>query len=359
MLNNYQGNEFVSSWNHKIRRLYWVLYLVLMVSSLAALPNVFRENPEMLRSFIRNHILIQNSFILALLILAEWINRLRSKLQDYILLIIGSCYASIVVGSIPIPVYGVQLVMILPILVSIFYFNYGKVIFSCAISLMSYLWTLAVISYDGVVYNQKSLGFTLILFCSFTALGIVNRGLRMIKDEKRALLNEAKHRLQEHIMNETCHKDALTGLNNHKSFQENIRLALNDTYKRPLHLAMIDLDNFKSINDTFGHWAGDTVLHRIGALLLEFSEERILTSRYGGEEFAIIFTGLQTIEVFERLEKLRADVEQIDLSELSGSKISISVGCRQLMDNEDCNSLFMRADEALYQAKHGGKNRVV
>ncbi|MCL6457323.1 MAG: GGDEF domain-containing protein [Gorillibacterium sp.] len=362
MLRRYRGNyEHTSSWNRKICRSYWILGLLIFALVLITLPFMIKGDPDALHLFIRNQIIIQSSLILGLQILAEAVCRLHSKLQDYIILTIGSCFASIILASTSSAVHGVQIIMCLPILISIFYFNYWKVIFSCMITLIFYLLTMAALpAYrDNPDFFQKSIGFTLILFCTIASLGIVNRGLEMIKHEKEALLNEAKHRLQERIMNEASQKDALTGLNNHKAFQEKIRLMVHDPCKRSMYLAMIDIDDFKSVNDTFGHWVGDTVLNRIGTLLKNFSDQQTITSRYGGEEFAVIFAGIEKGNVLERLEKLRADVEQTEFSELNGRRITISVGCRQLVPDEDCDSLFKRADDALYLAKRGGKNRVV
>lgn len=361
-MKKYRGSyEQAANWNTYIRRSYWMLGLLFLLSVIGMLPFRIADEAHLLDAMLPWKILIQGVLLLLLQLTAEWVCRQHSRFQDYYILAIGSCFSGIILAAhTSSEIHAIQVVLILPILISIMYFNYTKVLYSCLVTFVMYALVLMInpMYRTELALGQKLLGLMLILLTTLAAIGIVNRGLKLMKQEKRALLNEARHRLQEEVMSEACQRDALTGLGNHMAFQEKIGLLIKETSNRPMHLAMVDLDNFKAVNDTFGHWAGDQVLNRMGFLLKEWSTDRMIASRYGGEEFSIIFIHMEADEVREELERLRCKVEQFRYPELSDGGVTISIGCRQLTEGEDRESLFQRADEALYQAKRDGKNRV-
>lgn len=137
-------------------------------------------------------------------------------------------------------------------------------------------------------------------------------------------------------------------------------------YKLPLAVLMLDIDFFKRINDTHGHQAGDLVLQQLGHLLVEFVRETDIVARYGGEEMLVILpnTGIEAAALLA--ERLRQTVaEYVIVANGSGEKridirMTVSIGVagssRQILDSP---TLIAKADRALYQAKHAGRNRVV
>lgn len=128
-------------------------------------------------------------------------------------------------------------------------------------------------------------------------------------------------------------------------------------HKYPLSLIMIDLDNFKHINDHYGHMAGDEVLVQMAAMLLENSREGDFASRFGGEEFLIILPHCDKADALSRAEKLRKLTMELKPNNL---EITASFGVTAMDGNETTNfdSLIRRVDTALNQAKSSGKNRV-
>ena len=157
--------------------------------------------------------------------------------------------------------------------------------------------------------------------------------------------------------------DSLTGLNNRYALEEEMARQIEQfhRYKQPLSLIMFDIDYFKQINDNYGHMAGDYVLETIARLCL-FAVRKIDTvARIGGEEFAILMPNTDSKgagEMAERLRRLIADsffeYEHHDM------RLTISLGIVQLRDETWGSDDFMKAaDEALYKAKHGGRNRSV
>jgi len=160
--------------------------------------------------------------------------------------------------------------------------------------------------------------------------------------------------------------DSLTGLSNRKAFDNYLQLALAEAQENDstLTLLMMDIDHFKKFNDTFGHLIGDQVLRLVARSLKDGIKGRDLAARYGGEEFAIIlpdtnveagiFVGNALRRVVERKEVInRTTGENL-------GQITLSVGVAQYQGGEDsAEQLIARADEALYDAKEAGRNRVM
>jgi diguanylate cyclase (GGDEF) domain len=158
-------------------------------------------------------------------------------------------------------------------------------------------------------------------------------------------------------------KDGLTGLYNHRHFQEMLShaLARSDRFPEKVSLLLIDVDNLKQINDTHGHKAGDMVLASVGLAISE-SLRRIDTSaRYGGDEFTIILPNTGEKGARTVAEKIRQKVERIALKFRGEElKVTLSLGIAVYPQNaSNKDSLIEKADRALYEAKRLGRNRIV
>jgi diguanylate cyclase (GGDEF)-like protein len=143
--------------------------------------------------------------------------------------------------------------------------------------------------------------------------------------------------------------DGLTGLYNRKFFIQ--RVAQYVARGLPVTVVFSDIDNFKKLNDTQGHQRGDTVLKQVADILLEESEEVGLAGRYGGEEMVVLITDPST-DGEQFAEKVRSRVEQ----EVG---VTVSIGFSQARKGVNTETLVKQADEAMYEAKKSGKNRVV
>lgn len=157
-------------------------------------------------------------------------------------------------------------------------------------------------------------------------------------------------------------RDSLTGLYNRKFFDELITQEILSArrYKWPLTLAMIDVDNFKMINDTHGHAAGDTVLRNLAAKMKSMLRASDTICRYGGEEFVLIFPNITLENSTALLDRLRGAIEALetDISDEIKIGITVSVGLATLREGLTAGQLVNRADESLYSSKHAGRNRV-
>ncbi len=153
--------------------------------------------------------------------------------------------------------------------------------------------------------------------------------------------------------------DSLTGLTNRRYATKLMDEAL--ARHDPVGIAMLDVDGFKRVNDTFGHAGGDAVLIEIARRLAETRAED-LVARWGGEEFCVLLTGVEDDEaLFAASERLRAAVaaEPVLLDDGSVMRITVSIGAgRPACPDQRLERLVIAADEALYEAKRGGRNRV-
>jgi diguanylate cyclase (GGDEF)-like protein len=146
--------------------------------------------------------------------------------------------------------------------------------------------------------------------------------------------------------------DSLTGLGNHRAYQEELQLAVDRAHGGhvSLSLAVIDVDEFKEVNDTAGHARGDQILFQLGRLLGQIGEARDKRFRVGGDEFAVIMPGSTEDEARVAMDRFRA------LAGLTGA--TVSIGVAQLGPSEDTEILREKADSTLYTAKRRGRNAV-
>ncbi len=155
-------------------------------------------------------------------------------------------------------------------------------------------------------------------------------------------------------------RDALTGINNRLAYEERIQteFARWKRYGQPLSLLVFDVDLFKQINDNYGHKAGDKALRLIARALTQNIRDSDFLARYGGEEFVIVMPETSLPAAMTAAEKLRAAVEQIQFHyQQMQVSITVSGGGAVFSNDDNPDSAFQRADQALYQAKREGRNR--
>lgn len=156
--------------------------------------------------------------------------------------------------------------------------------------------------------------------------------------------------------------DALTGLNNRRGFDEQLKKMLNDRRRtgQGFSLIMADMDHFKKINDSYGHLVGDKVLKAFSALLQGKTRESDFVARYGGEEFVIILPNTSLDNAYFVAENIRKSVEKLRVKQAKTGdvigSITSSFGVATHRIDETGHELLDRCDQALYKAKHAGRN---
>lgn len=158
---------------------------------------------------------------------------------------------------------------------------------------------------------------------------------------------------------ETC---ALTGLHNRRALDAYLErvVEFDGLTGVPVLLMMIDVDNFKLINDTYGHPVGDEVLRLLAREMLRlFLRKCDFVARYGGEEFAVVVRDMEFKHASALAERARERVSLVRLAGQPELRLSVSIGVSELRTGDNAGSFILRADSALLQAKRGGKNRVI
>jgi diguanylate cyclase len=195
-----------------------------------------------------------------------------------------------------------------------------------------------------------------------------------MKETTHALEKEVKqsqqeiHRLKDELnrTRDDSLKDALTGVLNRKGFDQKLADMLEQPLKpgRIHGLMMLDIDHFKSVNDTHGHVMGDRVLQALGEVLrmLVSSEDGCTVARYGGEEFAIMMPNTQLTQCVSLAEKVRSHTRAMKIRDRRTKEVVLTVtvsgGVAGIHEGDDAHALITRADGALYRSKQAGRDRI-
>ncbi len=180
-----------------------------------------------------------------------------------------------------------------------------------------------------------------------TVVALLTFILAGVKDDLRRAERHAT------LLQMTANTDILTGLPNRRMLNDLLKNWLNR--RVPFGILLVDIDHFKSINDTYGHDRGDDMLHYVGSALRRHARENDIVGRWGGEEFLVLLENLDASQAFHIAERLRTHVEALHPD---GLNISISLGGTMSRVGDSLASLVKRADQALYEAKNSGRNRV-
>ena len=176
-----------------------------------------------------------------------------------------------------------------------------------------------------------------------------------VEDMKRNLFINAK--IKNRNLEEKLHHDGLTNLYNHTKLFEILEKVEKDASEN-VYIAILDIDFFKNVNDSYGHEFGNVVLKRLSDILLENSSKSVIPARYGGEEFVIVFMNSSKDEVFETLEHIRKTFESQKYREDVEGKITVSAGATKYEKGWKPSKFFEEADKKLYKSKDNGRNQV-
>lgn len=199
-------------------------------------------------------------------------------------------------------------------------------------------------SFSGEIMREFLRLETRLLAVSFLTLVLAKAKDDLVDTQTRALDVET-----------LAYIDLLTGLPNRRAFQELIQLHLSKPNPQ-IGLVIADVDFFKSINDTYGHETGDIVLRETALLLKNSLRESDWVGRWGGEEFIILLEKGDVIKNIQTIERIRQQFANTPLK--NGLQITLSFGGSNFETGDDFESLFARADQALYAAKSRGRNRI-
>lgn len=230
-----------------------------------------------------------------------------------------------------------------------------------------YVFAWSMLSAGGIVFALMGLQILPVSFWTVNgvSLGMAAESLLLslaLADRIRTLKEEKEffEKSQKRYM-ELSVTDELTGLYNRRYLQSKLESELQHSLRldQPLSLVMLDLDDFKAVNDLYGHAFGDVVLARLAAVIRASSRELDVACRYGGEEFALIMPGTHGEDAVHTAERVRARfaAEVFTAENGEGLNVTVSLGVSELRKDDTADTLLERADRAMYRAKRLGKNR--
>ncbi|WP_404361718.1 GGDEF domain-containing protein [Marinobacter sp.] len=208
----------------------------------------------------------------------------------------------------------------------------------------------------GALDLIQTLAFALVMSQIAIIGGFISE-LRSKLRERNKDLGEAMAKIQDLV-----NMDALTGIYNRRRLFEVIAEESNRYGRCPgsFSLCLLDIDHFKDVNDTHGHQAGDAILRSVAQCVAKGLRVIDCFGRYGGEEFLIILPQTPIEGALIKAERVRECIEGISFDDISGSlRVTVSIGVAEFQRGEDPDQTLARADQALYEAKHKGRNQVV
>lgn len=180
-----------------------------------------------------------------------------------------------------------------------------------------------------------------------------------ITEQKRT---EAELRASGNKLRELSIRDQMTGLFNRQHFSEKLFSEIGTAVRlsQPLTVILFDVDNFKHINDRYGHNTGDRVLHKVGTVLKGVLSESDYGFRYGGEEFAVILPMTKLNQAVIIAEKIRENLKKAETRIEDGGvvRVTVSVGVAEYISGDTQDAIMIRADEKMYKSKQNGKDMV-
>ncbi len=195
-------------------------------------------------------------------------------------------------------------------------------------------------------------GYSWVIFALFVMMILSGSGYFLL----------AKERTDMRLL-KWANTDSLTGILNRRAFVEQSRYTLRyfERKKEPVSFMIFDIDSFKKINDTFGHYVGDTVLREVSAMMSESLRGYDFLGRYGGDEFTVLLPGADERDSYLVAERLRKVVEDKAIYKHTKLRITICIGLVTVIPDKDTDldTLYRLADEALYEAKIAGGNCII
>lgn len=345
------------SWNRKILKVYWVMFAIALMAQLYFM--LISPSPA---AYFQYGLLPATVLWTAGLAALEAFVRWLPRGVDF-LMIVGMAYFSFIMLLIHYNTPVLVITLFFPLLVSMFYLRWHQVVLAYVLSMIDYL-AMFVIHGNEAPFrdvNQIVIVASALILGAYMILVFMGRSAELAQNLRKTIESKQELMIQNTLMDKLAKTDALTGLYNHITFHEYLDdlIEQSEWSGLPLQLALLDIDDFKLINDTYGHRPGDMVLQQVARTIREMVGDHDFAARYGGEEFAVIFAEKSLEEVVLSLENIRNRVAMLQHAELEGNTPTVSVGVCDYRRGDGKEKLFAGADEALYAAKRAGKNKLI
>jgi diguanylate cyclase len=312
--------------------------------------------------YIVHYVLLPTGLIAVMVGLCEFLVKHTKWRPELFLLPIATGIGIVLIVTHP-TVQVITSLLLFPIVLSVFYFDPGKVI---VMGIGSAFTILVLYGLDSQIRAAESLPNLIVLVVIFSGTSFLSVGLQyrlqdMLNSLQESLESNQHLMIRTTLMERATKLDGLTGTYNHQTFQEHFEALIkqSELYGFSLHLILFDIDNFKSINDTYGHHAGDVILQRVAKAIKSHISPNDFLARYGGEEFAVILIEKTREEACYVAEAVRESVAKLQHPEIANRAITLSAGLCAYKRGEGKEKTFIETDARLYRAKQSGKNCTV
>ncbi|RIV24381.1 GGDEF domain-containing protein [Alicyclobacillaceae bacterium I2511] len=342
----------VHKWNRQILNFYWWATLASLVLELTNL--FFSRVPH--DYYLFHYVLWPTGILVVLVLLTETFAWKFVYLVDKFIPLTAILISETLLVAHP-SVHVLRISILLPVIISAFYFRITRLVWVTAVSLLVFLATVLV---DPSLHGDPT-GLITVLglmgMCAVLMHGIMRRSLELLQHLNETNDNLLKLQVQNILVERAAKIDALTGVYNQNAFQQFLQEVLQHLQGSRIHLLLLDVDDFKQINDQFGHLAGNAVLQAVAHAIQQGLRSQDFVSRYGGDEFAALLMDTDFQETQIIVQRLREEIAHLDLPEIEGH-VTVSIGLHQLQPKDTADSVFQMVDTLLYDAKRRGKNQV-
>lgn len=350
-------------WNRVLLNTFWMVLFVYLASQLFISLSMWGHRPEFTnRQYFVTHVLIPDSIVLVLILILEAIHKWKPAYSEFSIVVASHIYAILIITNLSTEYQVKPLIMLLPLLVSMIYLKSSYMKASSAICLLyTILLFVNTSPYEYTLRIQHIIIALIFAGTSLAGFGVIVRGRDLMRSLEDSVKSEQDLRIQNIIMDRLSKIDPLTDLYNHKTFHEYLGWLIEHQQSNPfpMQLAVLDIDNFKKVNDQYGHWVGDIVLKQVAAMVLKHIGTDDFAARYGGEEFVVILTARPLEESTEIMERILTGIASMPVEEMEDKSVTVSIGMHDFSASDSKSSTFQQADDALYQAKKTGKNKIV
>lgn len=353
--------EDIQEISKKIVKTFWLIFFVSLFFTAVGITATFFIHREMVVHNLMYHLIIPHIIFLTLIFVANFFTVKLPQYSSFSSIII--CTLIPLISTILYPeISGIQNVLFISILVSALFLQIHKIMFSLVLTTLSLLLLYFLHPTYNSLLNIHDLlaSFAIFICCTLVAVLMLKRGSDILKRLTDNIQEQQDLIVQNAIKDKLNKLDPLTQLYNHRTFHEYLEKLIeqNENYDLPLCLAIIDIDNFKKINDTYGHWTGDLILKRVAETLKNSVSPDDFVSRFGGEEFSIILTERNLQACYLLLDQLRELINNEVHEALHFQSISVSIGLAEYQKGMGKERFFKETDSQLYAAKKSGKNCV-
>ncbi|WP_251034822.1 GGDEF domain-containing protein [Paenibacillus polymyxa] len=361
MHNNHIPTEYAfkhSKWIHKMLHAYWIVIIAHITIQIACF--LFLEYDRTPADFMIHVLFWPATISISCILIASWIDRRFSSFSFYAM----SVTSTVIAWTIIHVNYDIRIILaicLLPIFSSVLFFSIKRVWIVCLMQMTGYFLVL----FDPF-YRLYLSSFDMVSIPAFLIIGayvaqvIVTSGVEVLNDLQASMVVKQDLIVRNAIMTKQSKTDGLTNLYNQSSFKDYYEKAFEYANNgMSLHLALIDIDDFKSINDTYGHRVGDIMLEKVSLIIQENITSSDIAARYGGEEFAILIFEQSFEQAYALVEQIRQKIALMCHLELEGTSITVSIGLKSYSPNLSKDKLFEEVDACLYAAKRTGKNKTV